>query len=408
MRTWKTVAVAFTAVLSLGAASAIDGGMRREEDDGNRPSLTIYTGNLALVRRSVEVTLAPGARGVTIDGLPTNMDPSSLIVLNPDLTLTGAHGFRSYQDPVSGAGASMSLDLEVLRQVERLEIVFMTHGLNWTADYSVLIARDDASARVDGFAAITNGSGTRYDGAEIQLLAGTIQRGGRARLEADDFRAVAMESVAGSPELQGATFGDYHIYTVSQPLTLWAGESRRIRLMGASEVKARKEYALVHHVAYHHQNPDSETRPVAVGYRLQRPKGTELGDLPLPSGQVKLLQRDEDGRVQLLGISTIPNTPKDVDLELSTGFAFDILGTRTQTNYSRLPDGAYESAWKVELRNESESDVTVQVVERLSGDWRIVESTHSPEKISAGAVRFQIRVPAEGSATLEYTVQVRS
>lgn len=399
MRRWTTIAVTVSAILSLGAAFG---------DEGSRPSLTIYTGNLALVRRSVEMTLAPGTRTVSIDGLPTNMDPSSLIVLNADVTLMGAHGFRSYQDPVSGSGASVNLDLDVDRQVEQLELVFMTSGLNWSADYSMVIARDNASARIDGFAAITNGSGTRYEGAEIQLLAGTIQRGGRARLEADDFRAMAMESVAKSPELQQATFGDYHIYTVSEPLTLWAGESRRIRLVGASKVKTLKEYTLVHNVAYHRQYPESETRPVAVGYRLQRPEGTEFGDVPLPGGQVKILQRDEDGRVQLLGIATISNTPKNVDLKLNTGFAFDILATRTQTNYRRLPDGTYESAWKVELTNKSDSDVMVQVIEQLSGDWRIVEASHSWEKISAGAVRFQIEVPSEGETTLEYTVQVRS
>ena len=52
--------------------------------------------------------------------------------------------------------------------------------------------------------------------------------------------------------------------------------------------------------------------------------------------------------------------------------------------------------------------VTVQVIEQLNGDWRIVEASHSSEKISAGAVRFQIEVPSEGETTLEYTVQVRS
>jgi hypothetical protein len=403
------VVVTATAALSLGAASAtIDARDSREGDEGRRPSLTIYTGNLALVRRSVEMTLAPGSRTVNVDGLPTNMDPSSLIVLNADVTLLGTHGFRSYQDPVSGSGASVNLDLEVSRPVEDLELVYMTTGLNWSADYSVVIARDNASARIDGFAAITNGSGTRYEGAELQLLAGTIQRGGRSRLDENDFRAMAMERVAGSPELQQASFGDYHIYTVSEPLTLWSSASRRIRLVGAARVRAEKEYTLVHNVAYHGQYAESETRPVAVGYRLHRPEGTEFGDVPLPGGQVKILQRDEDGRVQLLGIAAIANTPKDVDLSLTTGFAFDVLGTRTQTNYRRLPDGTYESAWKVELRNKSDSDVTVQVVEQLNGDWRIVESSHSWEKLSAGAVRFQIGVPSEGETTLEYTVQVRS
>ncbi len=410
MRKRRTFAVAVSAVLSLGAVHATIEGPRedRGDDEGARPSLTIYTGNLALVRRNIEMTLAPGARTVSVDGLPTNMDPSSLVVLSADATLVGAHGFRSYQDPVSGAGASVNLDLEVHRQVESMELIFMTTGLSWSADYSMLIARDDGSARVDGFASITNGSGTRYEGAEVQLLAGAIQRGGRARLEADDFRAMAMESVAGSPELQQATFGDYYVYTVPGALSLWSGESRRIRLLGGLGVETRKEYTLMHSVAYHRQYPDTETRPVAVGYRVLRRSGTEFGDVPLPGGQVRILQRDEDGRVQLLGIATITNTPEAVDLNVNTGFAFDILGTRTQTNYSRLPDGTYEAAWKVELRNQSDSDVTVQVIEHLAGDWRIVEASHEAEKLTAGAVRFWVEVPSQGTATLEYTVQVRS
>ncbi|MEE9132793.1 MAG: hypothetical protein V3U13_04465 [Gemmatimonadota bacterium] len=404
-RAFATVAV--LAALCLGAASInrTDGGAGGGE---SRPSLTIYAGNMALVRRDLDRVITPGIHTVRIDGLPTNIDPSSLIVLNEGVTLLGAHGFRSYQDAASGSGASMDLDLEVERQVERLQLAFLTTGLNWSADYSMVIARDDASARVDGYATLVNGSGTGYEDAEVQLLAGTIQRGGRGRFEAADFRALAMERDDVAPRFQEAAFGDYHLYTISTPLSLRAGESRRIRLVGAASVKTHKEYIFSNSVAYHQQYPEPLTRPVSVGYRIERPQGTELGDVPLPGGQVRMLQRDEAGRIQLLGIATIANTPEGEDLRLGTGFAFDIVGTRTQTDYKRPGNGVYESAWKIELRNKSDSDVTVQVIEQLSGDWRIVESTHRSEKLSAGAARFQLDVPAGGEATLEYRIQVRS
>jgi hypothetical protein len=397
-------ALAVTVMLTAGAV--------RETDvvgaSAETSSLTIYNSNVALVRREVERILPAGIHTVRVEGLPTNIDPSSLIVLNEGVTLLGARGFRSYQDASTGPGASLDLDLDVGSQIERLQLAFLTTGLNWSASYSVIVARDDATAQVDGYATLVNGSGAGYEGAEVQLLAGTIQRGGRAEF-ADEFRmARSYEAAAEAPALQEAAFGDYHLYTVSTPLSLRAGESRRIRLVGARSVKTQKVYTFANTLTYHRQYPEPITRPVAVSYRVERPEDDEFGDVPLPGGQVRVLQRDEDGRIQLLGVAGLANTPKRQDLRLHTGYAFEIAGTRIQTDFERPGGNVYESAWKVELKNESESNVTVQVIEQLTGDWEIIESSHSHEKLSAGAVRFNIDVPSGDTTVLEYRVSVRN
>ena len=90
------------------------------------------------------------------------------------------------------------------------------------------------------------------------------------------------------------------------------------------------------------------------------------------------------------------------------GLAFDVVGTRVQTDFERPAGNVYESAWKIDLRNATASDVTVHVIEQLRGDWEIVESTHRYERLSAGAVRFFVDVAAEGEAVLEYRVSVRT
>jgi hypothetical protein len=399
--------VTLVAALSAATVSSNGGAGGAKLTAAVGPSLTIYSGNLALVRSEVDRVVTPGVHTVRIDGLPTNIDPSSVIVLNAGVTLLGAHGFRTYQDP-AGSGASLDLDLEVERRVERLQLAFLTTGLSWKADYAMVIARDDATARIDGYATIVNGSGTGYEDAEVQLLAGTIQGDRRGRFEADALRAAkAFEESAAVPGLQQAAFGDYHLYTVSTPISLRAGESRRIRLVGAESVRTEKEYRLTQSVAYHRSYPEPLVAPVAVSYRVERPEDSEFGGVPLPGGRVRILQRDEAGRIQLLGIANIANTLKGEDLRLQTGYAFDIVGRRTQTDYQRLQGNVYESAWRVELENETDSDVTVQVIERLSGDWRIVESSHRLEKLSAGAVRFSVQVPGGGEAVLTYRVRVR-
>lgn len=394
-------------MLPVGGTS-VGGGGEGGGTEASGPSLTVYVGNLALVRQEVERVLEPGAHTVRVDGLPTNIDASSLIVLNDGITLLGVHGQRNYQDPASGPGASLELDLEVGRRVPHLQLAYLTTGLNWSADYAVIVTRDDASARVDGYATVANNSGTSYGDAEVQLLAGTIQRGRGPMQPPAARRAEAFEEMAAAPELQEAAFGDYHLYTVSTPLTLRAGESRRIRLLGAGSVETRKEYTFSHSANYYRQSPEPLTQPVVVSYRIERGEESEFGGVPLPGGQVRMLQRDEAGRVQLLGMTVIPNTPKGEDLRLITGYAFDIVGTRTQTDYERPAGNVYESAWRVELRNRSGSDATVQVIEGLSGDWSIVESSHRWEKLSAGAVRFELNVPAGGDRVLEYRVSVRS
>lgn len=374
-----------------------------------RPSLTVYTGNLALVRVEVERALARGAHTVRIDGLPANIDASSLVVLNEGVTLLGAHGLRSYQDVAAGPGASIDLDLELEREVERLQLAFLTTGLSWSASYSLIVAGDDASARVDGYATVVNNSGAGYTEAEVQLLAGTIRQGG-GRFEADAAGALRafQERAAQAPALRRAAFGDYHLYTVSTPLSIRSGESRRIRLMGAESVKTRKEYVFSQAVNYRRPYPEPVTQPVVTSYKIERKEGGGFGDIPLPAGQVRIFQRDDAGRIQLLGIAAIGNTPKRTDLRLTTGYAFDIIGTRTQTDYSRTSGNVYESAWKVVLTNGGAEDVTVQVIEQLSGDWRLIESSHASEKLSAGAVRFAVTVPADGEATLAYRVSVRN
>ncbi len=406
MRKWSIVSVMALVLLPLGVSGGRGGA---EEAEGDGPSLTVYSGNIALVRRDVPRVLSSGTQTVRIDGLPTNLDPSSLVVLNGEITLLGAHGFRSYQDVASGPGASIDLDLDVASRVETLQLAFLTAGLSWSANYSMVVARDDQSARVEGYATVSNNSGAAYSDAEFQLLAGTIRQGGGARYEADAIGGLrAFESAAQAPQMQQAAFGDYHVYTLSTPISLRSGESRRIRLMGAATAKTEKLYTLSQAVNYHRQSPEPVTSPVVVSYRVERPEGSELGEVPLPGGQVRIMQRDDEGRIQLLGIATISNTPKAEDLRLSTGYAFDIVATRTQTDYERPAGNVYESAWRVELRNRSDEDVRVRVIEQLSGDWSIVESSHRSEKISAGAALFLLDVPAGGATTLEYRVSVKS
>jgi hypothetical protein len=401
----------FVIAVLLSTAFVPQAGAQQSEPSG-RASLTIYSQNLALVRARLDRILEPGMHAVSIDGLPTNFDQTTIMVTDPEITLLGARDFRTYQGATTGPGAAITLDVSVAARIDELSLAFLTAGMGWTASYAMVVAPDEASARVDGYATIMNNSGTRFDGAEVQLLAGTINQqgavGGRYRYEVMDEMRAASEALASAPGLTQASFGGYHLYTVSEPLSLVPGESRRIRMWGADSVETVKEYVLAGQYNYYQQYPEPVVQPVMARYRVLRPEGTELGDVPLPAGQVRMFRPDDQGRLQLLGIAAIDNTPREQELILNVGYAFDVIGTRTQIDYARPESNRYESAWRVELTNESDEDVVVQVVERLNGDWTILSSTHQAEEISAGAVLFRVPVPTGGETVMEYRVSVRS
>ena len=60
-----------------------------------------------------------------------------------------------------------------------------------------------------------------------------------------------------------------------------------------------------------------------------------------------------------------------------------------------------------DIRNHKEEDVVVSVVERLSGDWTIVDNSHRYDKEASHRVRFDVPVERKASSELTYTARIR-
>ena len=394
-------------VAALGLAFAVATAVPGVAQERAATSLTIYSQGLALVRAELDRPLPAGNHAVRIDGLPTSVEQASLIVLNPGAVLQGVRGYRTYEDG-SAVGASLVVDIKLSEPVQTLRIAYLAGGIDWSASYTMQVAPDQRSARIDGYASISNGSGGRFTDAEVQLLAGDVNVATPRRQIYRAMEAVAVAAVSAAPEVQEQAFAGYHIYTVSESLMIEPGESRRIRLMGDDAIAVVREHVLTGGVSPRQRQP--EPQPVAVGvrYRVGRAIETEFGVVPLPAGTVRIYSPDPDGRLQLLGLSRIGNTPSGQELLLSVGRAFDVTAVRSQTGFRRIANNERESDWSLKLSNVSDEEVTVQVIERIGGEWQILSSSHDPQIMSTAAVRFDVSVPAGGETELLYSVSVRN
>jgi len=118
-------------------------------------------------------------------------------------------------------------------------------------------------------------------------------------------------------------------------------------------------------------------------------------------------KQDSDGSLQFVGEDAIDHTPKDEKVRVKLGEAFDVVGSRKQTDWKKIASDTYEAAFEISLRNHKKEDVTVKVVEPVPGDWTMLSSSHPWKKGDAFAAEFTIPVPKDKETKLTYRVRMR-
>jgi len=288
-----------------------------------------------------------------------------------------------------------------------VEVSYLTGGLDWKADYVATISEDDRTLAVGGWVTIVNQSGTTYPQARLKLVAGDIHRAPQPRQEA--YAAMrAADAVANEAEFQERAFFEYHLYDLPRPTTIKHNQTKQIRLLEGDGVRTERVYVLAGASWYYTQQYGGEKGlKVGVYQEFDNTRANNLG-LALPAGVVRLYKADTDGSLQLVGEDRIDHTPRDERVRVKVGEAFDLVAERRQTDFRVISSGhVYEEEFEVVIRNHKDTDVTVQVIEPLPGDWRMLSNTHDFEKVDAFTVRFPVPVEAGGETTLRYRIQIR-
>ena len=292
----------------------------------------------------------------------------------------------------------------------RIETSYLAGSMTWNADYVLTVARDDQHADLDGWVTVSNTSGATYRNATLQLVAGDLHRVAEGMADAQLEMAKAAREMAASPAaFTREAFSEYHLYSLGRRTTLVENETKQISLLGGKDVPVKKLFVVNGQQFYYRnrQHPGSPLKDqVAVFYKLRNDEASALG-MPMPAGIVRVYQADSKGGVQFAGEDRIDHTPKDEDLLLRIGTAFDVVCERKQTDYQKIADDVYAMAFQITLRNHKETGITVQVNEPIAGDWRMLSSTHPATKTDAWAAQFTVPVAANSEAVLTYRVRVR-
>ncbi|HET6365134.1 MAG TPA: DUF4139 domain-containing protein [Nitrospirota bacterium] len=296
-----------------------------------------------------------------------------------------------------------------LPSTQKIEASYLTSGINWRSDYVVTLNDKDDRADLSGWVTIDNHSGATYRNATLKLVAGDVNRAKNEYEYKDKMLRVAEAAVkAPAPQFKEDSFFEYHIYTLERSATVKDNQTKQISLVTANDIPVKKEL-LYYGANYYYYNRYSDVmsnQKVGVFVEIQNKKEHNLG-IPLPKGTVRVYKADKEGSLQFVGEDSIDHTPKDEKVRTKLGDAFDVVGSRKQTDWKKIAYDTYEAAFEISLRNHKKEDVMVKVVEPIPGDWIMLSSSHEHKKSEAFTAEFDIPVPKDKEVKLTYRVRMR-
>ncbi|HET7249268.1 MAG TPA: hypothetical protein VFI79_05450, partial [Gemmatimonadales bacterium] len=295
------------------------------------------------LRRAIGQTISFVSEGVgrrdTIKATVVRVDPPQYRLADGRLLLAPP-GLPLFPSDLVRTTPEATLALDATRNRPNTQLAYIAQGVTWEATYQAIIGSGQAS--VGGAATVTSQS-LRSDSADIQLVAGTINRvrEPEARDEIAKTRGYAVQGIvvtaAASPAEEAV--GETHVYSLPARLALEPGVPVTTALFPRTSTAVTQEFVVPGVLPWRgwfgQQQGEQNQVPVQDWYTFKRAKGTPFGDRPLPGGTMQLYQADSSGRLQLIGEATIGHTPAAKDVRVQSGDAFDVTAERIQTDYNQ-------------------------------------------------------------------------
>jgi hypothetical protein len=356
-----------------------------------------------------------GEDGKSYRGQLMSYDSKNLVLNNADgeVLVISLDKISNYKFPSLPEGLLLKPTLRWMVDspssgAKRCEVSYLTNGISWQSDYVAVVSSDDSQLDLSGWVTITNNSGTGYENAALKLVAGDVHRvtpqprGGGIR---DNIYMAKSES---APQFQQEDFFEYHLYTLSRPATVHDREIKQLSLFPSTRTKARKVYIFDAGGGDYYYGNNQDKVKIKANLEFENSEKAGLG-MPLPKGKLRVYKADSKGALQFAGEDMIDHTPKDEKVRVYLGDAFDITGSHKVTNHENLDalGNHYRESYEINLKNHKKENIVVTVVERTLGwrEWEIKKNSLEFKKVDNYKVEYEVSVPANGEATLSYTIE---
>jgi hypothetical protein len=327
-------------------------------------------------------------------------------------------------------------------------LAYLATGLQWSADYVAHLNPDGRTLSLEGWLTLANFGGTGFPDAPVQVVAGNLRR------DQDETQPVDPVEVAMNPgcwptdtttsgpsviplslaapapppppmmmAYRGAfedgmvdeivvtgmrvrmakqgELGDYKIYTLPEPTTVAARQTKQVRFLDQPRVAYDRIYR--YRVDSSDDTDNARTAPTLL-LRARNDRRSGLG-LALPGGSVSLMERQGD-RDFFSGQARFEDRAIGLALEWELGDAMGVT-VSARPGTQKASGDLTRQTFQIAVSNDKAEAVTVEIV---PADWerrgfRILDSTRPSAVGDAGYPAWTLSIAPGRTETLRYTAQ---
>ena len=280
---------------------------------------------------------------------------------------------------------------------QNIDVSYHTEGISWEAQYVALLNKDDSKISLNSWVSISNNSGATFQNANLKLMAGEVNRSKKNDFILRGSRGyMANEGgLTQSIQLEEKSFFEYHLYELQRKTTLMNNETKQISLFDANSISVNKK------LVYNSYFGENKTNAKVI-LEFVNSNENNLGK-PFPAGVFKI-NKDDGSSIAFIGEDLIKHTPKDEEISLTIGEAFDVLIEEYSLNTERISDKVTESEYEIILKNRKDTDISIDVIKNLGQFYKLISSDFKPEYKGTEAT---FKVPVKKNSELKFKLKVR-
>src|SRR2546427_5525450 len=178
---------------------------------------------------------------------------------------------------------------------QKVEASYPTSGITWKADYVMVVSADDTKSDLTGWVTIDNKSGATYGNAALKLVAGDVNRAveGRRSARMMEVASKAASNQEAARDFKSEGFFEYHLYTLDGRTTIKDNQTKQLTLMAAADVPVVKQ--LIYYGAQDYYRTSygvpMSNQKIGVYFDIKNSKDNRLRG-PLPKGKGRVYKAE--------------------------------------------------------------------------------------------------------------------
>lgn len=235
---------------------------------------------------------------------------------------------------------------------KEIGVSYITKGLNWTANYVLLLRENEC--KLVGWVNVSNTSGTTYENTKIKLVAGEANKPNYCRT-----------------------------YGLENSTTLKDHQDKKINYCSLTGIRYKKYYEL----------EENNTTTYKAIIELDQHHRV-FRDMLLPKGTVKVYrEKKDDDSIEYLGEDIIEYSPDNPTLRLEILEPSDLVCKLDRIEHKR--QGGYELEELVyRIRNYRKEDIRIKINSRTITNGTLIDSTHLFERSSSRQLELWLDIKA--------------